>query len=184
MIGGLVVGMVQHDMSFDAAIKNYTLLAIGDGLVAQLPSLIISTAAGVIVSRVASEQDIGSQLVNQLFAKPQVLYINAGILGGMGIIRGMPHVPFLFLAGVMAGGAYLIKNRTDEAAVTPVETLPALPAPESEEASWQDIVPVDTLGLEVGCRLIPLVDKYCPCQGKGAGTAGAGSKRGPSRREV
>jgi flagellar biosynthesis protein FlhA len=116
VVGGLVVGMVQHDMAFDAAIKNYTLLAIGDGLVAQLPSLVISTAAGVIVSRVASEQDIGSQLVNQLFAKPQVLYITAGILGGMGIIPGMPHVPFLFLAGLMAGGAYLIKKRTDEAA--------------------------------------------------------------------
>ncbi|HEX8884348.1 MAG TPA: FHIPEP family type III secretion protein, partial [Noviherbaspirillum sp.] len=94
VVGGLVVGMVQHDMAFDAAIKNYTLLAIGDGLVAQLPSLIISTAAGVIVSRVASEHDIGSQLMNQLFAKPQVLMITAGILGGMGIIPGMPHVPF------------------------------------------------------------------------------------------
>ena len=160
VIGGLIVGMVQHDMAFEAAIKNYTLLAIGDGLVAQLPSLIISTAAGVIVSRVASEHDIGSQLVNQLFAKPQVLYITAGILGGMGIIPGMPHVPFLFLAGLLGGGAYLIKKRADEAAqAAPVETAPALPAPENEEASWQDIVPVDTLGLEVGYRLIPLVDK-------------------------
>jgi len=160
VIGGLVVGMVQHDMAFESAIKNYTLLAIGDGLVAQLPSLIISTAAGVIVSRVASEHDIGSQLMNQLFAKPQVLMITAGILGGMGIIPGMPHVPFLFLAGVLGGGAYLLKKRADEAAVAPtVEAPPALPAPEAEEATWQDIVPVDTLGLEVGYRLIPLVDK-------------------------
>ena len=160
VIGGLVVGMVQHDMAFESAIKNYTLLAIGDGLVAQLPSLIISTAAGVIVSRVASEHDIGSQLMNQLFAKPQVLMITAGILGGMGIIPGMPHVPFLFLAGVLGGGAYLLKKRADEAAVAPaVEAAPALPAPEAEEATWQDIVPVDTLGLEVGYRLIPLVDK-------------------------
>ena len=159
VIGGLIVGMVQHDMAFEAAIKNYTLLAIGDGLVAQLPSLIISTAAGVIVSRVASEQDIGSQLVSQLFSKPQVLYITAGILGGMGIIPGMPHVPFLFLAGLLGGGAYLIKKRADAAAVAPVEAAPVLAAPESEEATWQDIVPVDTLGLEVGYRLIPLVDK-------------------------
>nr|WP_217345148.1 flagellar biosynthesis protein FlhA [Noviherbaspirillum sp. L7-7A]MBV0879372.1 flagellar biosynthesis protein FlhA [Noviherbaspirillum sp. L7-7A] len=160
VVGGLVVGMVQHDMAFDAAIKNYTLLAIGDGLVAQLPSLIISTAAGVIVSRVASEHDIGSQLMNQLFAKPQVLMITAGILGGMGIIPGMPHVPFLFLAGALGGGAYLLKKRAEEAAVAPVtEAAPALPAPETEEATWQDIVPVDTLGLEVGYRLIPLVDK-------------------------
>jgi len=160
VIGGLVVGMVQHDMAFEAAIKNYTLLAIGDGLVAQLPSLIISTAAGVIVSRVASEHDIGSQLMNQLFAKPQVLMITAGILGGMGIIPGMPHVPFLFLAGVLGGGAYLLKKRAEEAAAAPaVEAAPTLPAPETEEATWQDIVPVDTLGLEVGYRLIPLVDK-------------------------
>jgi flagellar biosynthesis protein FlhA len=160
VVGGLVVGMVQHDMAFDAAIKNYTLLAIGDGLVAQLPSLIISTAAGVIVSRVASEHDIGSQLMNQLFAKPQVLMITAGILGGMGIIPGMPHVPFLFLAGVLGGGAYLLKKRAAEAAAAPaVEAAPVLPVPETEEATWQDIVPVDTLGLEVGYRLIPLVDK-------------------------
>ena len=159
ILGGLIVGMVQHDMAFDAAIKNYTLLAIGDGLVAQLPSLIISTAAGVVVSRVASEQDIGSQLMTQLFSKPQVLFITAAIIGGMGIIPGMPHIPFIFLAAVMAGGAYMITKRAEEALVAAPEAPPALPAPEAEEATWQDIVPVDTLGLEVGYRLIPLVDK-------------------------
>jgi flagellar biosynthesis protein FlhA len=160
VVGGLIVGMVQHEMAFDAALKNYTLLAIGDGLVAQIPSLIISTAAGVVVSRVASEQDIGSQLVGQLFAKPQVLYITAAIIGGMGMIPGMPHVAFLFLAGIMAGGAYMLSQRAKKAAeAPPPEPEVAVAAPEMEEASWQDIMPVDILGLEVGYRLIPLVDK-------------------------
>jgi flagellar biosynthesis protein FlhA len=165
IIGGLVVGMIQHDLDFSSALKNYTLLAIGDGLVAQIPSLIISTAAGVIVSRVAGEQDIGGQLVTQLFAKPQVLYITAGIVGGMGIIPGMPHVAFVFLASLLAGAGYVISERvkaakTEEPAAEQAAAVAAASAPaEAEEATWQDIVPVDTLGLEVGYRLIPLVDK-------------------------
>ncbi|MEO7497273.1 MAG: flagellar biosynthesis protein FlhA [Massilia sp.] len=159
IIGGLLVGILQHDLPFAGALKTYTLLAIGDGLVAQIPSLIISTAAGIVVSRVASEQDIGAQLVNQLFAKPQVLYITAGILGGMGLIPGMPNFVFLLLAGALAGSAYMVSKRAK--APPPVEEAAAAPAaaPEQEEASWQDIMPVDTLGLEVGYRLIPLVDK-------------------------
>jgi flagellar biosynthesis protein FlhA len=159
VVGGLIVGMLQHDMAFDAAIKNYTLLAIGDGLVAQIPSLIISTAAGIVVSRVASEQDIGNQLIGQLFAKPQVMYITAGIIGGMGLIPGMPHIAFLFLAGLLGGCAYMVDQRKKKA--PQVEAEPQAPAAhsESEEASWQDVMPVDTLGLEVGYRLIPLVDK-------------------------
>jgi len=161
IVGGLVVGMLQHDLDFGAALKNYTLLAIGDGLVAQIPSLIISVAAGVVVSRVASEQDIGGQLIGQLFAKPQVLYITAAIVGGLGVIPGMPHVAFLMLAAAMAGGAYAItqRMRQQQEAPAPEEPAAAVAAPEVEEASWQDIVPVDTLGLEVGYRLIPLVDK-------------------------
>ncbi|HSY26135.1 MAG TPA: flagellar biosynthesis protein FlhA, partial [Burkholderiaceae bacterium] len=158
IVGGLIVGMAQHDMDFSVAIKNYTLLAIGDGLVAQIPSLIISTAAGVVVSRVASDQDIGGQLVGQLFAKPQVLYITAAIIGGMGIIPGMPHVAFLLLALLLAGTAYLVTQKIKTAAIAPVAPAVPLATPE-EEATWQDIVPVDTLGLEVGYRLIPLVDK-------------------------
>ncbi len=161
-----MVGILQHDMNFDAAIKTYTLLAIGDGLVAQIPSLIISTAAGVVVSRVASDQDIGTQLIGQLFAKPQVLYITAAIIGGMGLIPGMPHIAFLLLAGAMAGAAYAVSKR-DQQAGAPVETPESSPAAtaaaaaasEMEEATLQDVMPVDTLGLEVGYRLIPLVDK-------------------------
>ncbi|HJV52506.1 MAG TPA: flagellar biosynthesis protein FlhA, partial [Noviherbaspirillum sp.] len=160
IFGGLIVGMVQHDLDFGMALKNYTLLAIGDGLVAQIPSLIISTAAGVVVSRVASEHDIGGQLVNQLFAKPEVLYITGGIIGGMGVIPGMPHIAFIMLGGVLAGGAYMLKKRAEKAAEPPPPTPEvAMTAPEVEEATWQDVVPVDTLGLEVGYRLISLVDK-------------------------
>jgi flagellar biosynthesis protein FlhA len=163
VIGGLIIGMVQHDMAFADAVKNYTLLAIGDGLVAQLPSLIISTAAGVVVSRVASDQDVGTQVVSQLFAKPQVLGITAGILGGMGIIPGMPNVVFLLLASILGGAAWLLSKRNRQA-VAAAEEAAAAPAasataPEQEEASWQDVMAVDTLGLEVGYRLIPLVDK-------------------------
>jgi flagellar biosynthesis protein FlhA len=158
IVGGLIVGMVQHDLDFSTAIKNYTLLAIGDGLVAQIPSLLISTAAGIVVSRVASDQDIGGQLLDQLFAKPQVLYIAAGIIGGMGLIPGMPHFAFILLAAVLGGGAYLLTQRALKPAIEPVSAVVAAPA-ELEEATWQDIVPVDTLGLEVGYRLIPLVDK-------------------------
>ncbi|NHZ93086.1 flagellar biosynthesis protein FlhA [Massilia sp. CCM 8733] len=159
VIGGLLVGVLQHDMPFGEAAKTYTLLAIGDGLVAQIPSLIISTAAGIVVSRVASDQDIGTQLVRQLFAKPEVLYITAAIIGGMGLIPGMPNMVFLLLAAALGGTAYLINKK---AKAPPPEEIaaPVPPAPtEQEEASWQDIMPVDTLGLEVGYRLIPLVDK-------------------------
>ena len=162
IVGGLVVGLVQHDMGFADALKNYTLLAIGDGLVAQIPSLIISTAAGVVVSRVASDVDIGSQLVTQLFAKPQVLYITGGIIGGMGLIPGMPHVAFILLGATLAAAGHAANKRRSlaQAAAEAVPTPVAAAVPvENEEATWQDIVPVDTLGLEVGYRLIPLVDK-------------------------
>lgn len=164
IVGGLVVGMVQHDLAFDAALKNYTLLAIGDGLVAQIPSLIISTAAGVVVSRVANDQDVGGQLINQLFAKPEVLYITAVIIGGMGLIPGMPHIAFILLAAAMGGGAYAISKRaqqakTEAAATAPQAAASAAAPSEAEEATWNDVMPVDTLGLEVGYRLIPLVDK-------------------------
>lgn len=161
MIGGLIVGVVQHDLEFATALKTYTLLAIGDGLVAQIPSLIISTAAGVVVSRVASDQDIGGQLIGQLFAKPQVLQITAVIIGGMGVIPGMPHIAFILLAAILGGGGYLLakKSRTEISGEAKKEAEIQTSAPEMEEATWQDILPVDTLGLEVGYRLIPLVDK-------------------------
>ncbi|WP_343729064.1 flagellar biosynthesis protein FlhA [Duganella sp.] len=164
VVGGLLVGVIQHDMPFADAIKNYTLLAIGDGLVAQIPSLVISIAAGIVVSRVASDQDIGSQLMGQLFAKPQVMYITAAIIGGMGLIPGMPNLVFLLLGATLGGAGYLMSKRatektTAEVAAAEAAAPAAAAAAEQEEASWQDVMPVDTLGLEVGYRLIPLVDK-------------------------
>lgn len=159
IIGGLAVGVIQHDLSFSEASKLYTLLAIGDGLVAQIPSLIISVAAGIVVSRVGSEQDIGSQLIGQLFKKPQVLYITAGIVGGMGIIPGMPTVSFLLLASLLGGAGYLLDQKVKQAEALPPEAPSAPVSQDQEEAAWTDVMPVDTLGLEVGYRLIQLVDK-------------------------
>lgn len=159
IIGGLIVGMVQHDLAFSDAINNYTLLAIGDGLVAQIPSLVISVAAGVVVSRVANSEDIGGQLITQLFSNSKVVYVTAGIVGGMGIIPGMPNFAFLMLASILAGIGYMIDEREKSA---PEETAPAEPIAtpvEAEEATWDDVTQVDVVGLEVGYRLIPLVDK-------------------------
>jgi flagellar biosynthesis protein FlhA len=167
VIGGLIVGVVQHDMGVGDAAKTYTLLAIGDGLVAQIPSLIISIAAGMVVSRVANEQDIGGQMIGQLFAKPEVLYITGGIIAGMGMIPGMPNLVFLLLGGVLGGSGYLLAKRArnapqreaQSAANEAASSAERSASSETEEATWQDIMPVDTLGLEVGYRLIPLVDK-------------------------
>lgn len=159
IVGGLIVGMVQHDLAFADAVKIYTLLAIGDGLVAQIPSLIISVAAGVVVSRVANTEDIGGQLTSQLFSNPKVIYITAGIIGGMGAIPGMPNLAFLTLAAVLAAMAYMVGERQKEASVAPAIEEINETTVESEEASWDDVTPVDIVGLEVGYRLIPLVDK-------------------------
>ncbi|MBE0622300.1 MAG: flagellar biosynthesis protein FlhA [Burkholderiales bacterium] len=156
VIGGLVVGVMQHDLDVGHAAKIYTLLTIGDGLVAQIPALVISTAAGIVVSRVGSDQSIGDQLISQLFNKSQVLMITAGILGIMGMIPGMPNFAFLLLAALLGGGGYMIAKRptvVEAPAPEPAEASPSL------DASWNDVVPVDTLGLEVGYRLIALVDK-------------------------
>jgi len=161
IIGGFIVGVAQHDMSFAAAAKNYTLLTIGDGLVAQIPSLVISTAAGVIVSRVATNEDIGTQLTTQLFSNPRVLMITGSILVLMGLIPDMPHFAFLILGGgAIQLGRTLKKRAVERKTAALVETAPAaLVAPENTEASWDDVTMIDTLGLEVGYRLIPLVDR-------------------------
>lgn len=160
LVGGLIVGVLQHDLDIATAAQYYTLLTIGDGLVAQIPALVISTAAGVVVSRVSTDENIGQQLAGQLFKQPQVLMLTAAIVGAMGLIPGMPHFAFLLLAGGMVWLAYFLSNKTQraaeqeqaEAAITPVIT-------ETAEASWEDVAQVDVLGLEVGYRLISLVDK-------------------------
>jgi len=162
VVGGLIVGVVQHDMDVGAAAKAYTLLTIGDGLVAQIPALVISTAAGVIVSRVATNEDVGTQLTSQLFSNPRVLTITGVILAVMGLIPSMPHVAFLSLGGGMIAMARRMTQRTeakrlaDIAGVAkPVTTV----ASEAPEASWDDVTLIDALGLEVGYRLISLVDR-------------------------
>ncbi|MBI3433143.1 MAG: flagellar biosynthesis protein FlhA [Hydrogenophilales bacterium] len=156
IVGGLVIGLMQHGLSLADAAQNYTLLAIGDGLVAQIPALVISIAAGIIVSRVSTEEDIAGQMLSNVFNKTQALYITAAILGMMGMIPGMPNLAFLLLAGGMVWLAWK-GSRKQEAAPSEVETAPVA-AVESQEASWEDVAPIDTLGLEVGYRLIPLVD--------------------------
>jgi len=160
VVGGLIVGMVQHNMDFASAAENYTLLAIGDGLVAQIPALIISTAAGLVVSRVSTEENIGEQMVGQLFSQPQVLMLTAGIIGMMGMIPGMPHFVFILLASLLLTVTFFILQRDKKAAAAPeVETEAAPAAIEAPEASWEDVAQVDVLGMEVGYRLISLVDK-------------------------
>lgn len=161
VVGGLIIGMLQHDMSFGHAATNYTLLTIGDGLVGQIPALVISTAAGVIVSRVATDEDVGTQMVGQLFTNPRVLFITGGIVGVMGLIPGMPHFAFLLLGGAMI---YLGREMTKRVAkakaaalAAPEVSTAAAPA-ESADASWDDVQLVDPLGLEIGYRLISLVD--------------------------
>jgi len=159
LVGGFVVGVLQHNLELAEAAKTYTLLAIGDGLVAQVPALVISTAAGLVVSRVTSNENIGQQLIKQLFTSPQVLILTSAIIGMMGMIPGMPHFAFLFFAGALAWLAFYQLQRTKKAAEVPVvETVEAAES-EAPEASWEDVAQVDVLGLEVGYRIISLVDK-------------------------
>jgi flagellar biosynthesis protein FlhA len=161
IVGGLIVGVLQHNLDIATAAKYYTLLTIGDGLVAQIPALVISTAAGLVVSRVSSDENIGQQLSGQLFRNPQVIFLTAAIVGGLGTIPGMPHFAFLLLAGAMAWLAYgLVKrSRIDTEKEQSAVAGPAPAITETAEASWEDVAQVDMLGLEVGYRLIPLVDK-------------------------
>lgn len=157
IVGGLIVGILQHDLELSVAAKNYTLLTIGDGLVGQIPSLVISTAAGLVVSRVTTDEDLGEQVLSQLFNQPQILVITAAILGVMGLIPGMPNFVFLFIAAILGALAYL---KQKSLVVQPIAPVPAeIPSLERADASWEDVTPIDTLGLEVGYRLIPLVDK-------------------------
>jgi len=159
VIGGLIIGVFQHNLDIATAANNYTLLAIGDGLVAQIPALVISTAAGMMVSRVSTEENISQQIVGQLFSQPQVLVLTAGIIGMLGLIPNMPHFSFLLLAGALGGLAYFIIQRTKTVEQKPEAVSIEVPPSETNEASWEDVSQVDILGLEVGYRLIALVDK-------------------------
>ncbi|MCF6325182.1 MAG: flagellar biosynthesis protein FlhA [Gammaproteobacteria bacterium] len=192
IIGGLTIGILQHDMAFADAMHNYTLLTIGDGLVAQIPSLILSTAAAIMVTRVSSEQDMGQQFATQMFDNPRALGVTAGVIGILGLIPGMPNIIFLSIAALAAGGAYLLHQRMQErealglepgqpvsagadsqAAAKPgqsgqpgpqggqqqVSAASGEESDDNKDLSWDDVLPVDVIGLEVGYKLIPLVDK-------------------------
>lgn len=163
LIGGLAIGMVQHGLPFTEAGKVYTILTLGDGLVAQIPALLLSTATAIIVTRVtgADRKDMSEQMQEQMFATPQALGTAAGIIGVMGLIPGMPNFAFLTFAGVAGGGAYLIyrrqKNRPDtDVDLAGIETEEEV---KPADLSWDDVQNVDVLGLEVGYRLIPMVDQ-------------------------
>jgi flagellar biosynthesis protein FlhA len=159
IIGGLLIGILQHNLSFAQAAHNYTLLTIGDGLVAQIPALLLSTGAGIIITRVSSSQDMGEQVLQQLFNNPRSLGVTATILGIMGVIPGMPNVAFLTLAVVCGAGAFWIRQSQRKLKETTQTVEEAPPRPESTELSWDDVQPLDAVGLEVGYRLIPMVDK-------------------------
>jgi flagellar biosynthesis protein FlhA len=166
LIGGIAIGMAQHQMNFVDAGKVYALLTIGDGLVAQIPSLLLSTAAAIMVTRVSTSEDMGGQVNRQMFASPKALAVSAAILIAMGLVPGMPHVSFIGLGLLAAGGAYWIWHRQKQVreteskalAVQQEQAVAQRPA-EVKELGWDDVMPVDMVGLEVGYRLIPLVDR-------------------------
>jgi flagellar biosynthesis protein FlhA len=190
LFGGFAIGMLQHDLSFSEAFEKYTILTIGDGLVAQIPGLLLSVAAAILVTRVNTSEDMGKLVVSQMFTSPKALAVAAIMLIIMGLVPGMPHFAFLGLGSVCAGLAYYIHWRKQQpvavadnsfipagqrlageapvagaaaggANIAPQRMAPALPpgAPESPELGWDDVQPVDVIGLEVGYRLIPMVDK-------------------------
>jgi len=169
IIGGLGIGIAQHDLPFSTAVEFYTLLTIGDGLVAQIPGLLLSTATAIIVTRVTSARDMGEQIMSQMFDSPKALGVAAAVLMIMGLVPGMPHVAFIGLASLAGAGAYLI-FRKQEQQVEVIEAekqkeavaaaaAPVVPTEDLKELGWDDVSPVDMIGLEVGYRLIPLVDK-------------------------
>jgi len=166
IVGGFIIGMMQYDLPLSQAAEIYTLLTIGDGLVAQIPSLLLSIAAAITVTRENTEADMGNRMLGQMFEDPKALMITAGILLVMGIVPGMPHLAFLTLGGIAAGGAYWQLKRlkqqqeaAEAAQVNGVSVAGGGAPAEVKELGWDDVRSVDTIGLEVGYRLIPLVDK-------------------------
>jgi flagellar biosynthesis protein FlhA len=161
IVGGLAIGVLQHGLDVSVALQRYSLLTVGDGLVAQIPSLLLSTAAAMMVTRASRSADMGEQVLSQLFGSPRALGVTAGIVGLMGLVPGMPNLPFLALAGAAGFAAHRLTRRRAQREAAAVEKA-AEPAPASEESGdvdWDDLPEVDPVGLEVGYRLIPLVDK-------------------------
>ncbi|MEI2606251.1 flagellar biosynthesis protein FlhA [Erwinia aphidicola] len=167
VLGGLMIGIMQHDMSAGMAAETYTLLTIGDGLVAQIPGLVISTAAGVVVTRVVNEQDVGEQMVSQLFTSPRVIVLSAAVIGLLGLIPGMPNLVFLLFTAALLGIAWWLRGRESQQSAragvaggsAEEKALAEAEAAQVNEATWSDVQMEDVLGLEVGYRLIPMVDQ-------------------------
>lgn len=163
ILGGFIIGIVQHGLSFSQAVEIYTLLTIGDGLVAQIPGLLLSIAAALMVTRQNESGDMGQMLMSQMFDSHKSLGIATGVLFVMGIVPGMPHMAFLGFAVITAGAAYFVFKRNENKRLKALEQVKTGPIErqdkEPKELSWDDVHHVDTIGLEVGYRLIPLVDK-------------------------
>ncbi|MGA7508086.1 MAG: flagellar biosynthesis protein FlhA [Erwinia billingiae] len=158
VVGGLLVGVIQHGMDVGHAAESYTLLTIGDGLVAQIPALVISTAAGVIVTRVGTDQDVGEQMVTQLFKNPRVMMLSAGVLGLLGLVPGMPNLVFLMFTAALLGLAWYLRGKESKPKAAAPAPTKQVEASSNTEASWGDVQLEDSLGMEVGYRLIPMVD--------------------------
>jgi len=158
IIGGFIIGVAQHGLSAGQAADSYIVLAVGDALVAQIPGLLISVAAAMVVSRVGKGNDVGTQIAAQMFSSPRALAITAGVIGTLGLIPGMPHVVFILISSGLGYAAYWMRERDRIAREAPPPMAVVAPEPNAE-ASWDDLLPIDTLGLEVGYRLISLVDK-------------------------
>jgi flagellar biosynthesis protein FlhA len=159
MVGGFIIGMAMHGMSAGQAASSYVTLAVGDALVAQIPALLISVASAMVVSRVGKEQDIGTQIRGQVFDSPQALGVAAGVVGLLGLVPGMPHLVFLIVAAGLGLLAWQLAKKRQLEALKPERQAAQEVQAANPEASWDDLTPVDTLGLEVGYRLIALVDK-------------------------
>jgi flagellar biosynthesis protein FlhA len=161
IVGGLAIGVLSHGMGFTDAARVYTLLTIGDGLVAQIPALLLSTGVAIIVTRMSRAQDLGGELSKQLFRQPKSLAVAGSLLGVMGLIPGMPNLAFLAFGAACGGGAWLLQRKARRAAQAPSPAAPAAPVvnPDQKELSWDDVRPVDQIGLEVGFRLVRIVDK-------------------------
>jgi flagellar biosynthesis protein FlhA len=158
LIGGILVGLFQHNLGLTEALGRYALLTVGDGLVTQIPALIISTAAGIVVSRASSEQDLSREFSTQVFGRPQTLFVAAAVLGVLGLIPGTPHLAFLTIAAVLGVlGFWLLQRQRMLLEAEPLALIEEAAAP--VDVTWDDIPPVDVLALEVGYRLIPLVDR-------------------------
>ncbi len=162
VVGGFAIGVGQHDLTAAEAAENYIRLTVGDGLVAQIPALVLSTATAIVVTRVSDSIDLGTQVSSQL-GRPQTLFVSAGILGFLGVIPGMPNLAFLTLASAVGGaGWWLNRRKVEEAAIATememAQTQEEVEVPRERDVTWEDVETVDPLTLEVGYRLIPLVD--------------------------